>query len=225
MGSLTINTFLTLDGVMQSPGAPTEDASGGFTHGGWLVPYADPDMGQYITEAFTMIDALLLGRKTYEIFAAHWPRVTDPDNHIAVALNKMPKHVVSRTLHRVAWHNSSLVQGDIVNEVAKLKGRYEREISVQGSSQLAQTLIENDLIDEYRVWFYPITLGTGKRLFGPGTVPLALTLTGTKTTSTGVVINTYRRAGRPKYGSFEAEVREDWEALRRPSDRESHRTA
>jgi dihydrofolate reductase len=178
----------------------------------------DPDMGQYITEVFTMIDALLLGRKTYEIFAAHWPRVTDPDNHIAVALNKMPKHVVSRTLDKVEWHNSSLIQGDIANEVAKLKSRYEREISVQGSSQLAQTLIENELIDEYRLWFYPVTLGTGKRLFGSGTVPAALTLTGTKTTSTGVVISTYRRAGRPKYGSFEAEVREDWEAFKRPSD-------
>ena len=215
MGSLTINTFLTLDGVMQSPGAPAEDASGGFEHGGWLVPYADPDMGQYITEVFTMIDALLLGRKTYEIFAAHWPRVTDPNNHIAVALNKMPKHVVSRTLDKLEWHNSSLIKGDVVTEVAKLKGRYEREINVQGSSQLAQTLIKNDLIDEYRLWFYPLALGTGKRLFGSGTVPAALTLTGIKTTSTGVVVSTYRRGGRPRYGSFKAEVREDWEAFKR----------
>ena len=205
MGNLTINTFLTLDGVMQSPGAPTEDPSGGFGHGGWLVPYADADMGQYITEAFATIDALLLGRKTYEIFAAHWPRVTDPGNPIAVALNTMPKYVVSRTLHKVEWHNSSLIQGDVVNEVATLKRRHGREVSVQGSSQLAQTLIENDLIDEYRLSYYPIVLGTGKRLFGPGTVPAALTLTGTKTTSTGVVMNTYRRAGCPKYGSFALE--------------------
>ena len=218
MGTLTINTFLTLDGVMQAPGAPTEDPSGGFEHGGWLVPYADPDMGQYITEVFANIDALLLGRRTYEIFAAHWPRVTDPDNHIAVALNKMPKHVVSRTLHTVAWHNSSLIRTDVVSEVAKLKGRYEREISIQGSSQLAHTLIENDLIDEFRLWFYPLALGTGKRLFGAGTVPAALTLTDTKTTSTGVVVSTYRRAGRPTYGSFEAEVQENWEALKRSPD-------
>jgi len=218
MGRLTINTFLTLDGVMQAPGAPAEDPSGGFEHGGWLVPYADPDMGQSITEVFAMIDALLLGRKTYEIFAAHWPRVTDPDNHIAVALNSMPKYVVSRTLDKVEWHNSSLIRGDIVNEVAKLKGRYEREISVQGSSQLAQSLIKNDLIDEYRLWFYPIALGTGKRLFGSGTVPAALRLIETKTTSAGVVISTYRQAGRPTYGSFEAEVREDWEPLKRSSD-------
>lgn len=121
MGTLTINTFLTLDGVMQSPGAPTEDPSGGFKHGGWLVPYADPDMGRYITEAFASIDALLLGRKTYEIFAAHWPRVTDPSDPIAVALNKMPKYVVSRTLEKVEWHNSHLIKEDVVNEVAKLK--------------------------------------------------------------------------------------------------------
>jgi dihydrofolate reductase len=105
-----------------------------------------------------------------------------------------------------------------VSEVAKLKGRYEREISIQGSSQLAQTLIENDLIDEFRLWFYPLALGTGKRLFGAGTVPTALTLTGTKTTSTGVVVSTYRRAGRPTYGSFEAEVQENWEALKRSPD-------
>ena len=149
MGTLTINTFLTLDGVMQSPGAPSEDPSGGFKHGGWLVPYADPDMGRYITEAFASIDALLLGRKTYEIFAAHWPRVTEPDNPIAVALNRMPKYVVSRTLEKVEWYNSSLIKGDLVDAVAQLKRRHGREISVQGSSQLAQALIEYDLIDEY----------------------------------------------------------------------------
>lgn len=202
MGRLTFNTFLTLDGVMQAPGAPTEDPSGGFTHGGWLVPYADPDMGRYITEAFATMDALLLGRKTYEIFAAHWPRVTDPNDPIAVALNTMPKYVVSRTLEKVEWQNSSLIKGDLVREVSNLKRRYGREISVQGSSQLAQALIANDLIDEYRLWFYPIVLGTGKRLFGSGSVPAALTLTDTKRTSTGVVINTYRRAGKPTYGSF-----------------------
>jgi len=162
-------------------------------------------MGRYITEAFASIDALLLGRKTYEIFAAHWPRVTDPSDPIAVALNKMPKYVVSRTLEKVEWHNSHLIKEDVVNEVAKLKRRHGREVSVQGSSQLAQTLIENDLIDEYRLWLYPIVLGMGKRLFGPGTVPAALSLADTKTTSTGVMINTYRRAGRPTYGSFALE--------------------
>ncbi len=202
MGTLAINTFLTLDGVMQAPGAPTEDPSGGFTHGGWLVPYADPDMGRYITEVFASIDALLLGRKTYEIFAAHWPRVTDPNDPIAAALNRMPKYVASRTLEKVEWHNSSLITGDLVDAVAPLKRRHGREISVQGSSQLAQALIRHDLIDVYRLWFYPVVLGTGKRLFGPGAVPAALTLTRSNTTSTGVVINTYRRAGKPMYGSF-----------------------
>ncbi len=205
MGTLTINTFLTLDGVMQSPGAPTEDPSGGFKHGGWLVPYADADMGRYITDVFAPIDALLLGRKTYEIFAAHWPRVTDPNDPIAVALNKMPKYVVSRTLDKVGWHNSSLIKGDLVHEVDQLKRRHGREISVQGSSQLAQALIQHDLIDEYHLWFYPVVLGTGKRLFGSGTVPAALTLADSKRTNTGVVINTYRRAGKPKYGSVALE--------------------
>lgn len=205
MGTLTINTFLTLDGVMQSPGAPREDPSGGFTHGGWLVPYADPDMGRYITDAFASIDALLLGRKTYEIFAAHWPRVTDLNDPIAAALNRMPKYVVSRTLKNAAWNNSSVITGDLGDAVAQLKRRHAREISVQGSSQLAQALIAQGLIDEYRLWFYPVLLGTGKRLFGSGTVPAALRLADTKRTSTGVVINTYRPAGKPTYGSFALE--------------------
>ncbi len=205
MGTVTINTFLTLDGVMQAPGAPTEDPSGGFNHGGWLVPYADPDMGRYITDVFASIDAFLLGRKTYEIFAAYWPRVTDPSDPIAVALNKLPKYVVSRTLNKVAWHNSTLIKGDLVHEVAQLKRRHKREISVQGSSQLAQALIEHDLIDEYHLWFFPVVLGTGKRLFGSGTGPAALTLADSKKTSTGVMINTYRRAGKPTYGSVALE--------------------
>ena len=205
MGTLTINTFLTLDGVMQSPGAPREDPSGGFTHGGWLVPYADPDMGRYITDAFASIDALLLGRKTYEIFAAHWPRVTDPNDRIAAALNRMPKYVVSRTLKNAEWNNSSVITGNLGDAVGQLKRRHAREISVQGSSQLAQALIAQGLIDEYRLWFYPVFLGTGKRLFGSGTVPTALTLADTKRTSTGVVINTYRPAGKPTYGSFALE--------------------
>lgn len=205
MGMLTINTFLTLDGVMQSPGAPREDPSGDFTHGGWLVPYADPDMGRYITGVFASIDAFLLGRKTYDIFAAHWPRVTDPNDPIAVALNTLPKYVVSRTLKKADWNNSSVITGDLVDAVAQLKRRHAREISVQGSSQLAQTLITRGLIDEYRLWFYPVLLGTGKRLFGSGTVPTALTLADTKRTSAGVVINTYRLAGKPTYGSFALE--------------------
>jgi len=202
MSKLTVTTFLTLDGVMQAPGMPDEDRSGGFQYGGWLVPYADADMMRIVAEAFAQADAFLLGRKTYEIFAGYWPRVTDPADPVARALNVLPKHVVSKTLDKVDWHNSTLVQGDVVKEIAALKQKPGRELQVHGSAGLAQTLLENGLIDEYRLWLYPVVLGTGKRLFGAGTVPAALTLASTQTTSTGVVVATYRPAGKPKFGSF-----------------------
>ena len=201
-GKLTLTTFLSLDGVMQAPGAPDEDRSGNFRHGGWLVPYADADMGRIITDVFAKTDAFLLGRKTYEIFAAHWPRVTDPDDPVATALNRLPKYVVSRTLAKAEWHNSTVIRGDIAKQVAELKQRHGREILIQGSSELLQTLLANDLVDEYRLLLFPVVLGSGKRLFGSGTVPSALTLLDTRATSTGVVVNTYRPAGKPSYGSF-----------------------
>jgi dihydrofolate reductase len=201
MAKLTITTFVTLDGVMQAPGGPTEDPSGSFTHGGWLVPYADADMGQFMTEVFARVDAFLLGRKTYEIFASHWPRVTDPADPVATALNKLPKYVASKTLKRADWHATTVIR-DVVGEVAKLKAQYARELQVHGSAGLAQTLIQNDLVDEYNLLCFPVVLGSGKRLFGTGAVPAALKLTGTRTTSTGTVISTYQRAGRPTYGSF-----------------------
>jgi len=202
MGTLTINTFLTLDGVMQAPGGPDEDRSGDFKHGGWVVPYADDDMGQSIVEWFSRADAFLLGRGTYQIFAGHWPRVTDPNDPIAASLNRLPKHVASTTLDKVEWNNSSLIRGDVVQEIAGLKRRYDRELQVHGSAGLAQTLIANDLIDEYRLFVFPVVLGTGKRLLGEGAVPSALELVATRKTSTGVVISSYRRAGKPRYGSF-----------------------
>jgi dihydrofolate reductase len=201
-GKLTLTTFLSLDGVMQAPGGPDEDRSGDFRHGGWLVPYADADMGRIVTDVFAKTDAFLLGRKTYEIFAAHWPRVTDPDDPVATALNRLPKYVVSRTLDKVEWHNSTLIRGDVAKQVAELKRRHEREILIQGSSELLQTLLANDLVDEYRLLLFPVVLGSGKRLFGSGAVPSALTLLDTRATSTGVVVNTYRPSGKPTYGSF-----------------------
>jgi dihydrofolate reductase len=201
-GKLTVTTFLSLDGVMQAPGAPDEDRSGNFRHGGWLVPYADADMGRIVTDVFAKTDAFLLGRKTYEIFAAHWPRVTDPDDPVATALNRLPKYVVSRTLAKAEWHNSTVIRGDIAKQVAELKQRHGREILIQGSSELLQTLLANDLVDEYRLLLFPVVLGSGKRFFGSGTVPSALTLLDTRATSTGVVVNTYRPAGKPSYGSF-----------------------
>jgi dihydrofolate reductase len=201
MSKLTMTTFLTLDGVMQAPGGPQEDTRGGFQHGGWLVPYFDPDAGKFMTEVFERVDAFLLGRVTYQIFAGHWPRVTDPNDPIASKLNALPKHVASSTLEKTEWNNSSLVR-NVVAEVGQLKSRYTRELQVHGSCGLAQTLIEHDLVDEYNLLTFPVMLGTGKRLFGAGTMPAALKLARSQVTSTGVIISTYLRAGRPTYGSF-----------------------
>ena len=202
-GKLTLTTFLTLDGVMQAPGGPNEDQSGNFQHGGWLVPYVDDVMFRIVGQRFGNADAFVLGRKTYQIFAAYWPRITDPADPVASALNRLPKYVASKTLQKTEWHNSSLIRGDLAEQVAELKHRYPREIQIHGNGDLAQTLIARDLVDEYHLWLYPVILGTGKRLFVSGTVPAALTLAETTTTSTGVVVSIYRRARKPTYGSFE----------------------
>jgi dihydrofolate reductase len=201
MAELTLTTFLTLDGVMQAPGGPGEDPSGGFSHGGWLVPHADADMGTTMVEIFSNADAFLLGRLTYDIFAGYWPRVTDAADPIATKLNSLPKYVASRTRTTFGW-NGTLHVRDVVKEVAVLKGRYSREIQVHGSCGLAQTLIQNDLVDEYRLLTFPVVLGAGKRLFGGGAVPTTLSLVRSNTTSKGVVVSVYRRAGRLKTGSF-----------------------
>jgi dihydrofolate reductase len=200
---LTLTTFVTLDGVMQAPGGPDEDPSGGFDHGGWLVPYVDDDMLQAMAAFFAEADAFLLGRRTYEIFAASWPKVTDPDDPIASRLNNLPKYVASRTLEDVSWEGSELLTGDIAMEVTELKRRPGRELQLHGSGGLAQTLMQHDLIDEYRLLTYPVVLGTGKRLFADGAKPAALNLIDQKTTSTGVSIDVYTPAGDPTYGSFE----------------------
>ena len=201
---LLVTTFLSLDGVMQAPGAPDEDRSGGFDHGGWLVPFADEDMMRLVVDWIARADGFLLGRKTYEIFAAHWPRVTDPDDLVARALNTLPKYVASKTVDKVEWNNSTLIQGNVVEEITKLKRRPGKELQVHGSGGLAQTLIENDLVDEYRLWSFPVILGRGKQLFAEGTVPATLKLVDSKTTSTGVAIHTYQRAGEMRYGTVEA---------------------
>lgn len=167
------------------------------------VPYFADDMGQIVVDNFAQADAFLLGRKTYDIFAAHWPRFPDQNDPIASALNRLPKYVASRTIEKADWHNTTVIQGDIPKQVAVLKGRHPRAIQVHGSGDLAQTLLANDLVDECHLWLFPVVLGTGKRLFGSGTEPAALTLVDSKRSSTGVVINTYRRAGKPSYGSFE----------------------
>jgi dihydrofolate reductase len=204
MAELTVTTFLSVDGVMQAPGAPQEDTSGGFSHGGWVFPLADAVMGEVITAVFAKADAFLLGRGTYDIFAAHWPRVTDPGDPVATALNTLPKHVASRTRKTFDW-NGSRHLADVLAEVPALKARYARELQVHGSAGLCQTLIRHDLVDEYRLLVFPVVLGTGKRLFGDGAVPASLSLVSSRTTGTGAVVNVYRRAGELKTGSFALE--------------------
>jgi dihydrofolate reductase len=205
MMKVTVTTFMTLDGVVQGPGGPEEDRSGGFEQGGWLVPYADEDMGRFVADWFALADAFLLGRRTYEIFSAYWPRITDEHDPVASRLNRLPKYVASKTLHSVEWNNSTLLKGHVPEEVAELKRQPGKELQVHGSGNLVQTLMAHDLVDEYRLWFYPVVLGSGRRIFGEGSAPTALKLVDTKTTSTGVVIHSYQPGGKVKFGSFALE--------------------
>ncbi|MDH6579503.1 dihydrofolate reductase family protein [Kitasatospora sp. MAP5-34] len=200
---LIVTAFVTLDGVMQAPGGPGEDTDGGFEHGGWQVPYAADDFGDLMTGLFERTaDHLLLGRRTYDIFAGHWPRVTDQNNPIAVRLNAMPKYVASRTLTSLQWHNSHLLKGEAAESVAQLKERLDGVIMTQGSSHLIRTLQRHDLVDEYRLLINPVILGTGKRLFSEGATPTAWALKESRATSTGIQYCVYERAGKPEYGSF-----------------------
>lgn len=203
MRKLVVGTFTTLDGIMQAPGGPNEDRDGGFQHGGWLVPYFDAKFGEIMTEWTIRAGAFLLGRKTYEIFADSWPKSTDPADEIAAALNTRPKFVASRTLDKVNWNNSILLKGDVAREVAKLKGQEGGEIQVHGSSNLIQTLLKDDLVDTLRIWQFPVVLGTGKRLFGEGTIPRSFRLVDTQLNTTGAVLHVYERAGGLKYGVVE----------------------
>ena len=203
MRKLVVGTFVTLDGVMQAPGGPDEDRDGGFQHGGWLVPYFDETFLGIMTEWTKRAGAFLLGRKTYEIFAASWPKSTDPADEIATALNTRPKFVASRTLARVEWNNASLLNGEVVEEVAKLKAQEGGEIQVHGSGNLLQTLLKHDLVDTLRIWQFPVVLGTGKRLFAEGTIPRSFRLVDTQLNTSGAVLHVYERAGGLKYGEVE----------------------
>jgi dihydrofolate reductase len=204
-GKLTVTTFLTLDGVYQAPGGPNEDRAGGFQHGGWVVPYFDDDMFGFINEVFTRADAFMLGRKTYEIFASHWPRVTDENDPVASALNRLPKYVASRSLKQADWRGTTIVR-DGEKEASELKRRYAREVQIHGSGELIRTLLAKGLVDELNLLLFPVALGAGKRLFGSDTAPSAFGPAGTRTTSTGVVITTYRRTGKPTYGEVGLET-------------------
>jgi dihydrofolate reductase len=204
MGKLVVGTFLTLDGVMQAPGGPDEDRSGGFDHGGWMVPYLDDMIMQVMMDWIRRADGLLLGRRTYEIFAASWPYAS-ADDPMAATLNSVRKYVASRTLSRVDWQHSTLLTGNIADAVRELKGEPGGELQVHGSGELIQTLLKHDLIDEFRLWFFPVLLGTGKRLFGEGTVPAGLKLIETQTSTTGAVLQVHQAAGKPSYGTYAVE--------------------
>jgi dihydrofolate reductase len=205
---LTVTTFVSLDGVMQAPGGPDEDRSGGFEQGGWLVPYADDDMAQAMTAFFTEADAFLLGRRTYEIFAGFWPKVTDPNDPIAGPLNSLPKYVPTRTLGKASWPGTTLLKGDLAEEVAALKAQPGRELQVHGSGRLARALMQHGLVDEYRLLTYPVILGAGRRLFAEGAKPTALRFVDHRTSSTGISIDVYQPVGDPTYGSFALDEQE-----------------
>src|ERR1700750_616016 len=199
MPKIVVNAFLTLDGVMQAPGGPEEDRDGGFQHGGWQAPYNDEVVGRLIVAGTKDADGFLLGRKTYDIFSSYWPKVTDPNNPIATALNSRPKHVLSRRLERVTWNNSSLLRGDAAAEIRKLRQQPGKTVHTWGSTDALQTLLKNDLIDEYRLFIYPLVLGPGKRLFGSGTVPVAFKQVEAITTSKGPTFYRFERGGKPEY--------------------------
>jgi dihydrofolate reductase len=198
---LLVTTFMTLDGVMQAPGGPEEDPDGGFEHGGWSVGYWDERMGELALEIHLAAGGVLFGRKTYEILGSYWPRVGD-DDPMAAKLNAVPKYVASRTLDTFEWANSSLLDGDVPDAVGRLKAEVGDPLLVIGSSGLIQTLIQHDLVDTFKVWTFPVVLGEGKRLFGDGAIPAGLELNDIQTSTTGVTVATYERAGEIKFGSF-----------------------
>jgi dihydrofolate reductase len=214
MRKIVAAAFVSLDGVMQAPGGPPEDPSGGFIHGGWTVTYWDEPMGRFMDEIFSKPFDLLLGRKTYEIFAAHWPYVEGGDP-IAERFNVVTKYVATSSTQPLTWQNSVALQGDLAAAVGRLKQEDGADLLTQGSSVLLQTLLAHDLVDEFRLLVFPLILGSGKRLFGEGARPGALKLTGTSVSTTGVTMSVYERAGAISIGSFELEHPSEAEMARR----------
>lgn len=196
MRKIFVLEFITLDGVIQAPGGPEEDTSGNFKYGGWTVPYFDEESGKEMGKQMKKTFGLLLGRKTYEIFAGYWPEHADG----WPGVNKIPKYVVSKTLINPTWENS-LVLKDI-KQLKKLKSSKGPDLQVYGSANLIQSLMEHDLVDEFWLKIFPITLGTGKRLFDKGTIPSSFKLVYSKITPSGVIFASYKRAGKVKTGSF-----------------------
>ncbi len=191
MRKVIVSEFLTLDGVMQAPGLPDEDRSGGFEHGGWQMPLMDEDAGRVITKGLATTGGLLLGRVTYEIFAGYWPNAP-ADDPIAQTINRLPKYVVSTTLREpLPWNNSHLINGELANQVARLKAEPGQDLRVIGSGQLVQTLLAHDLVDRYELLLYRVVLGSGKRLFRDGSPRTSLRLVDSQTSKTGVLMVTY----------------------------------
>jgi dihydrofolate reductase len=200
MRKLIVSTFLTLDGVMQAPGGPGEDDSGGFAHGGWSVNYWDDQMGEVMGEATSRPFAMVLGRKTYDIMAAYWPQAGEEAG--GKVFNDATKYVASRGQPTLEWSNSVLIDGDAAEGIAELKREDGPELQVHGSGNLIQTLLRHNLVDQYRLWTFPLVIGSGKRLFSDGTIPAGLKLVDSKVSSTGVVMGTYEPAGEIVTGSF-----------------------
>ena len=215
MRKLVVLSFITLDGVMQAPGGPEEDPTGGFEYGGWVAGYFDDFLGKVMVKQMGNPFDLLLGRKTYEIFAAHWPYVKKNDDPIASGINGARKYVVSKTLIQADWSNSVLIKGDVAKEVKNLKEQDGPDIQVHGSGDLIQTLLRYDLVDEFWLKIFPITLGAGKRLFAEGTIPAAFKLLESNVLPRGVIVAQYARAGEVKTGSFALEPPTPAELARR----------
>ena len=204
MRNLIVQSFVTLDGVMQAPGGPGEDDDGGFAYGGWSVNYWDEQMGQAMAEATGRPFAMVLGRRTYDIMAAYWP--TAPEEEGAEVFNDATKYVASRGRPNLeAWSNSIQIEGDAADGLAALKREDGPELQVHGSANLIQTLLGHNLVDQYRLWVFPVVIGSGKRLFADGTVPSGLKLVDSQVSSTGVVLATYEPAGEIPIGTFAAD--------------------
>ncbi len=200
---LTLHTFLSLDGVMQGPGRPDEDRTGGFDQGGWVVPFIDEDFGAVVSGWFDRTDEVLFGRTTYDMMQAFWSTVTDPDDIVATTLNTRPKYVVSTTLRDPSWHNSSVIAGDVLTAIDQLKAKPGGELQVHGSCGLAHTLHDAGRIDEYRLIIFPVVVGRGKRLFPDGSIPGSFELVSSTITAKGAVALTLRPAGPLRIGDIE----------------------
>ncbi|ANP50441.1 dihydrofolate reductase [Streptomyces griseochromogenes] len=202
MGKLVSTVFVTLDGVHQAPGGPQEDPSGGFAQGGWSFPYGDEDFGRFVTEVFDRVGGFLLGRRTYDIFAAYWPKMTDPADLVATKLNALPKYVVSSTPASPEWSGTTVIGGDLGKEVQALKERTDGELQIHGSGALVRSLLDLRLIDTLHLLTFPVVLGAGRRLFEEGAVPTRFRHTGGRVTGAGVSIQSYDLLGSPEYGSY-----------------------